>query len=237
VPEVFSQRTLEKFEDASASIPLRQLDRAFEEARIRLGKDPGGPDGARRVQFRRYVASIDQQNSKQLNQLGDVLGALIAEVAASKQDFLIKAAESDGFFFTNGVFRPAAATQSFTLMRIEDLARIDDCGKRLRLIANDHPKDAIAGAMELVESVCRTVLQLSGEKKVLSKKAALTDIANSTLHALGLAAAGASSAAVASLGELRNANDSFSPRHARLAIGTAVAFASFVAETFMEKQT
>jgi hypothetical protein len=41
VPKVFSRRTLEKFEDASASIVLRQIDRAFQDADIRLGEDPG----------------------------------------------------------------------------------------------------------------------------------------------------------------------------------------------------
>ena len=61
--KVFSAATLEVFEAASASIPIRPLDRAFERANIRLGRDPGGPDGARRAQFRRYVASVDQNDA------------------------------------------------------------------------------------------------------------------------------------------------------------------------------
>src|SRR5450755_3296283 len=107
VSKVFSRRTLGEFEAASASIPLRQLDRAFEGADIRLGEDPGGPVGARRMQFRRYIASVDQHDPQELNRLSDALGALIEEVAASKQDFLVKAAERDGFSFADGVFRPA----------------------------------------------------------------------------------------------------------------------------------
>jgi hypothetical protein len=106
VPKVFSRRTLGEFEDASASIPLRQLARAFEGAAIRRGEDPGGPDGVRRTQFRRYVA-VDQHDPQQLDRLGDALGALTEEVAASKKDFLVKGAERDGFFFEDGVFRPA----------------------------------------------------------------------------------------------------------------------------------
>jgi predicted lactoylglutathione lyase len=112
VPKVFSKQTLEKFEAASASIPLRPLDRAFDAAGFRPGKDPGGPEGARRAQFRRYIAGVDQRDSKQLDRLGRALGALIDEVAESKKEYLVKAAEGDGFTFADGVFRPAATASS-----------------------------------------------------------------------------------------------------------------------------
>jgi hypothetical protein len=233
VPKVFSPRTLGEFEAASASIPIRPLDRAFDGAGIRLGKDPGGPDGARRAQFRRYVASVDQRDSQQLDRLGTALGALIDEVAASKQDFLVKAAERDGFQFANGVFRPGeTAPSSFAVARVEDLASIDDRGRRLHLLANDSPKDAIGGAEELVESVCRTILRLIGEPTP-RKTADLVDIAKSTLTALELPQLGA---VVASIGELAKSKG-LSPRHARLAVGVAVACAGFIAETYMERGT
>ena len=70
VPKIFSRRTLGVFEDASASIPIRQIDRAFEGVDIRLGEDPGGPDGARRAQFRHYIVSVDQHDPQQLDRLG-----------------------------------------------------------------------------------------------------------------------------------------------------------------------
>jgi Abortive infection C-terminus len=261
VPKVFSRLTLGEFEDAFAAIPLRQIDRIFEAADIRLGEDPGGPGGERRTQFRRYVASVDQHDPQQLDRLGDALGALIEEVAASKQDFLVKAAERDGFLFADGAFRPAGtAPSSFAVTRVEDLAFIDDRGRRLHLLANDSPKDAIGGAKELVESVCRTVLRLIGEPAP-GKTADLVDIAKSTLKALELVPAGIDDAkkgaalvrrclqqlgaVVASLGELRNSYGSgygrdgkwigLSPRHARLAVGAAVTFAGFVAETYVER--
>jgi hypothetical protein len=168
VPKAFSPQTLEKFEAASASIPLRQLDRAFAGADIRLGKDPGGPDGTRRVQFRRYVASVDQRDPRQLDRLGAVLGALIDEVATSKQEYLVKAAERDGFSFAGGVFTPAGPT---------GLASIAESGKRLQLLADDSPEDAVAGAIRLVESVCRTALLGSGERKELSSRDARVVVA------------------------------------------------------------
>jgi hypothetical protein len=245
VPRAFSRRTLGEFEDASASIPLRQLDRAFAGAHIRLGRDPGGPDGSRRTQFRRYIASVDQHDPQQVERLGDALGALIAEVAASKQDFLVKAAERDAFVFADGVFRSAGtASGSFAVTRVADLASIDDRGRRLHLLANDRPKDAIGGATELVESACRTALRLIG-KPAPAKSADLVDIATSTLKALEPVAAGIDAkkgalvrscvrqlgAVVACLGELQS---DLSPRHARLAVDAAVAVARFVAETYVE---
>jgi uncharacterized glyoxalase superfamily protein PhnB len=100
---------LRVFEDASASIPIRQLERAFEGAGIRRGEDSGEGGGARRTEFRRYVAGVDQRDPRQRDRLGVALGALIAEVAESKQEFLVTAAERDGFLFADGVFRPSGA--------------------------------------------------------------------------------------------------------------------------------
>jgi hypothetical protein len=244
--KAFSQRTLAKFEDASASVPLRALDRVFKNAGISLGKDAGPPDGQRRVQFRRYVASINQRNSQERNRLGDALGALIEEVAASKVDFLVKAAERDGFVFADGVFRAAvAARRTFAVTRVEDFALINERGKLLNLLADEFPKDAIAGAVELLESVCRATLRLIG-RRAPGKPAALVDISKSTVAALDLVRSGNDDAkkgadrvsrclqqlsvVVATLAELKGP----SPRHARLAIGAAVAFAGFVAETYAQ---
>jgi hypothetical protein len=261
VPKVFSRRTLGEFEDASASIPLRQIDRVFDGANIRLGEDPGGPGGDRRTQFRRYIASVDQHDPQQLDRLGDALGALIKEVAASKEEFLVMAAERDGFFFSDGAFRPAGTDpSSFAVTRAEDLTFIDDRGRRLHLLANDSPADAIGGAEELVESVCRTVLRLIGEP-ALGKEADLVDIVKSTLKTLELVPASIDDArkggalvrrclqqlgaVVASLGELQNLYASghgrdgkwkgLSPRHARLAVSAAVTLSGFVAETYVEQ--
>jgi hypothetical protein len=249
VPKVFSRGTLGKFEDASAGIPLRRLDRAFAGAEIRMGEDPGGPQGSRRTQFRRYVAGVDQRKPQQLERLGDALGALIAEVAASKVDFLVKAAQSDGFVFADGVFRPAGtAAGSFGVTRPEELASLDDRAKRLQLLAITRPRDAIAGAKELVASVCATVLRLL-DGPASQTAADVAGIAEATLAALEPASARSDnaiadataggdlirgclqhlSAVVASLSER-----GLSTRHAQLAVGAAVTLAGFVAETYLE---
>lgn len=244
VPKVFSKQTLEKFEAASASIPLRQLVRAFEAAAIRPGKDPGGLEGARKVQFRRYIAGVDQRDAQQLDRLGDALGALIAEVAGSKEAFLVQAAERDGFSFVDGAFRPADTTPSaFAVSRVEDLASIDDRGRRLDVLADDDPADAIGGAKELVESVCRTVL-VALDAPSPPKTADLAGIVKATVGAFDRAAAGKGNAkevativggCLQQLGEIVASLDGLrSPTagHARLAAGLAVSFARFVADAY-----
>jgi hypothetical protein len=246
VSKVFSAATLGKFEDASASIPLRQIDRAFEGASIRIGEDSGGGvGGSRRTHFRRYVAGVDQHDPQQQHLLGAALGALIAEVAASKEEFLVKAAERDGFFFADGVFRPAGrARGSFAVTRVEDLASIGERTKQLQLLANESPKDAVAGANDLVESVCRTVLRTLGEPAP-GKRANLVDVAKATLDNLELVPAAVDDAkkrvalvrrcleqlvaVAAALGEWKG----LSSRHARLVVDAAGAFARFVAEPYV----
>jgi hypothetical protein len=120
------------------------------------------------------------------------------------------------------------------------LASIDDRGRRLYLLANDNHKDAIAGAKELVESVCRTLLRLIGEPAP-GKTTDLVDIAKSAIEALEPLPAGIDGrnlqqlvVLVARLGEMRTKG--LSPRHARLAAGAAATFAGFVAETYVETQ-
>jgi len=82
---------------------------------------------------------------------------MIDEVATSKQDFLVKAAESDGFGFANGVFRPARKS--------------------------DDRNSAIRDAEVQLESACRTILQLIAAPLPV-KNAGLVAVVNSTLEAL-----------------------------------------------------
>jgi hypothetical protein len=261
VARIFRPETLGKFEDASASIPLRQLDRAFARVGIFLGKDPAGSDGTggtRRTQFRRYVAGVDQQDPQQLARLGEALGALVDEAATSKQEFLVHAAERDGFVFANGTFRLPSGPRSFAVAHVEDFALIDEHGRRLRVLAESSPTEAVVGAVALVESVSRTVLHGLSEPAP-AKKANLADVVKRTLKALELAAGKNDpksaaltrkcleqlTAVVATVGELRDAYASghgrgvkakdLLPHHARLAAGAAVTIAAFIAGAFAER--
>ena len=256
---VFSAQTLAKFEDASASIPLRALDRAFTRADLHATGDPGGElGGARRIQFRRYVDAVDQRDPQQLNRFGDALGALIGEVATSKQNFLVSAAEQDGFVFAGGVFRPASLPASFSLTSAGEFARIDDYSRRLHIAANDRPHEALEGARELCESVCRMVLHGSG-KPIPQISTDLAAIVDATLDAFESGATDDAdlhtfavvrnsvvglAAVVSGVDELRSSAADprhgveprhVTARHARLAVGAAITLARFIIEGYQER--
>jgi hypothetical protein len=244
VPKVFSPQTLEKFEAAAASVPLRPLIRAFENTGIRMGQDPGGPEGARRGQFRRYIAGVDQHDAQQRGRLAEALGALIAEVAISKQEYLVKAAESDGFVFADGVFLAADdAPRSFAIARVEDFTTVVESCRQLKLLAADSPRDAIAAAREIAESLCRTILSLLG-KPPPRKTATLVDIADAALDGLDVPSSTSGDAKkdatltgnylrqnVALIAGLRSP----SARSANLAIDATGTFAAFVIDADAER--
>ncbi|MEO7202551.1 MAG: hypothetical protein ABI431_06950 [Candidatus Tumulicola sp.] len=211
----FSKETLSKFADACASIPLRPLDRAFERAGIRPGKTDDDSGGARRTQFRRYLAGVDRNDERQLQQLGDALGALIDEVADSKKAFLIGSAERDGFSLTDGTFRVAVTdASSFALTSLDDAAAIDDRIRRLRVLAGELPGDAVAGSRQLVESAGRIAGDGIGGK---NKTAAVVRVGLRNLAQL-----------IDSLDDLADAK--LTAAQARLAVDAAAALVWFVAD-------
>jgi hypothetical protein len=214
----FSKETLSKFADACASVPLRPLDRAFERAGIRPGKTGDDSGGARRTQFRRYLAGIDRNDERQLQQLGDALGALIDEVADSKKAFLIDAAERDGFSFVDGAFRTAVTdAKSFALTSLDDSASIDDRVRRLNVLAGERPGDAIAGSRQLIESAGR----IAGDGYGVSgsnKTAAVVRVGLRNMAQL--------------IDSLDGVEDSkLTATHARLAVDAATAVVRFAAAT------
>lgn len=261
----FSARTLGQFEDLCSGLVLRDIDRVFGDSGIPLSDESTvGSGGQRRTRFRAYLASVDQRDFAAVQRLAEALGWLLEIIErGNPEEFetLRRAAERDGFAYKDGRLRPTRlAVAPFAAVEEDDLRKIGDQAVRLHALAIDRPADAIGGAKELVESVCKTVLRLSGATvpgrgadfmevvkaamKVLdlvpadvdeAKKGA--DIVRKSLQQLG--------ALVASLGELRNLYGSghgrdgkwkgLGPRHARLAVGSAITVAEFIAETHLER--
>jgi hypothetical protein len=200
----FSDETLSKFADACASIPLRPLDRAFDRAGIRAGATGDDSGGSRRTRFRQYLSTIDQRNSRQLQQLGDALGALIDEAADSKKEFLIRAAENDGFTYKDGAFCVARVSKnSFAIRTADQLTSAGDLGRRLEALIGRKPKEAIGGAKELA----RSVLELASPVPAPTRR---------YLEELAL---------------ILESIDGDTPAYARLVVTTATALATFIAET------
>jgi hypothetical protein len=200
----FGKETLSKFADACASIPLRPLDRAFDRTGIRAGVTNDDSGGARRIRFRQYLSTIDQRDARQLQQLGDALGALIDEVADSKKEFLIRAAENDGFSYKDGAFCVARVSRnSFAIRTADQLTSAGDLGRRLEALIGRKPKEAIGGAKELARSVVELAAPAPTPTHRYLKELAL----------------------------ILESIDGDTPACARLVVATATALAAFIAET------
>ena len=121
---------------------------------------------------------------------------------------------------------------------------------------NKNPTEAIGKAKEYIETCCKSILE--SKKIEVDTKWDINDLAKETLSALSLvpesvnnsdkcannikAILGNLRAITSNIGELRNGYGSghgksknfrsLEPRHARLAVNTAIAFVSFVWETY-----
>jgi hypothetical protein len=260
----FSARTLGEFEDVCAGIIVREIDRVFQGAGITVGNAVGFVGGQRRTLFQDYVAGVDQSNPRDVVKLANALSWIMADLEHGQPDTfarLRRTVERDGFAYADGKLRAArGAVAPFSAVTVEDLRTLGDQAVRLHTLANERPPEAIGGAKELVESVCKTVLRLSGAP-VPGKDAGLVEVAKAAMKALDLVPADVDEAkkgadlvrrclqqlgaVVASLGELRNLYGSghgrdgnwkgLGPRHARLSVGAAITVAEFVAETYLER--
>jgi hypothetical protein len=260
----FSSRTLTEFEDACSGLFLAIIDRAFEGAEISLGQSPKAGGGERRTRFRDYVASVDQRNVREVAKLADALGYILTRLesdddAKLRFETLKRGTERDGFAYADGRLQ-AKSLLIAPVAEIDDLRHLSDDAMRLYSLAMEHPAEAIGRAKDLLESVCKTVLRLSGGPDP-AKGADLVEVAKAAMKALDLVPAGVTDAkkgadivrrclqqlgaVVASLGDLRNAYGSghgrdgkwkgLGPRHARLAVGAAVTVADFLVETYLER--
>ena len=171
--------------------------------------------------------------------------------------------EKDGFHYSGGKLTPVLKHQG--LQEISEAATTFDAPElhrqiqRLQNAVEEDPALAIGTAKELVETTCKTILDARGIQ--YSEDDDLTKLVKQARKALGLipeniphAAKGAESIRrlLSNLGgiaqgmcELRNLygtghgkagkTKGLSPRHARLAVGTAVTLATFLFETHLER--
>lgn len=262
-----STRTFRKFADAVSGFSVvGAIDDNFESAGLPLGIPIGEVSGARRTRFRSYTDQIDQNDPRELLKLCEALSSILSDLEPLETngtfDALVKALQQDGFRHSEGHLtadRPPLI--GFAVSGVEDLDNLRSRLDRLAALVDEHPTEAIGGAKELVESVCKTVLRLSGEPEPRGT-ADLVELAKAAMKVLDLVPVevdqskkGAEivrrclqqlGAVVSSLGELRNLYGSghgkdgkwrgLGPRHARLAVSSATAVAAFLAETFIERR-
>lgn len=171
--------------------------------------------------------------------------------------------ERDGFHYENGRLNRVGGKHSIEQIKAAagavDLPELQRQIQRLQTSIDSDPALAIGTAKELVETVCRTVLEQRGV--TTSEDLDVVSLVKEARKALGLIPDSIPSAArgaeairrllsnlgnvAQGLAELRNlygtghgksgASKGLGPRHARLAVGAASTLATFLLETHAER--
>ena len=253
---------------------LREIETEFDSADVPCDDNYDPPvGGQRRSLVEQYYHAVDWSKWSDVRKVLTVYENVLAnledqaengtEWAANTFKSLKKWIERDGFRYENGKLNPvgkhhglehiADAVVSF------DLPELHRQIQRMQSAVEDDPGLAIGTAKELVESVCKTIL----EQRNISfpDDADIGQLVKQARKALGLitesipnSAKGAESIrrllsnlgnVAQGLGELRNLYGTghgkgggargLSPRHARLAVGSAATLATFLFETHMER--
>lgn len=269
MPDLISKATRNRFREALVDSVLRHIEMIFDEAGLTpdLGFDPG-LGGARRTLVEQYYANTDFESRTDVAKILTAYAEVILWLRKIGNDDvaydLITRMANDGFEYADGsVTRRwtdhaplASDVRVYATMRSlpEPNAQID----RLLGSIDDDPSLAVGTAKELVETVCKTILdernivvgdedmgkiiravtqELRLDPSSVSQNRKGSETIRRTLANLGQVAQG--------IAELRNLygtghgragrTSAIKPRHARLAVGAATTLALFLLETHVEQ--
>jgi hypothetical protein len=277
--ELISVKTRIRFREYFVRIPLGAIKDAFRAAGIPCSSEHRPQEsGQRRSLVEQYYHSLDfsqwEDVKRALSVYEQVLEDLAAQAkgvsdeearwAAREQPKLLQSLEQDGFRLKDGRFVadrdivPVVDLQS--AISTLDAPELTRQIARLRDSVNDDPGLAVGTAKEMLETICKTILEDSGvdvdpgwdvpallkEARGILKllpadipsSAKGADIIKRLLSSLGQIGVG--------LSELRNLYGSghgrsgktkgLSPRHARLAVGAVSTLILFLFDTYQERK-
>ena len=270
--DLISKATRNAFRESLTWFTLSQIEMIFDGAGLspKLDYDPGF-SGQRRTLVEQYYAGIDFRSSSDIDQLLSAYGELMLQMRgsdeseSSRKEELLQRMERDGYSYQGGRFIPQPSKRQQPLIATirEYAAALDLEGlqsqiQRLAQAAENDPSLAVGTAKELVETICKTILEkrdvstndqeLPKLVRATAKELALlpdaipdnakgSDVIRRLLSNLNQVAQG--------LAELRNLYGTghgragrvkgIQPRHARLAVGAATTLATFLLETHLER--
>ena len=266
--DLISKATRNAFREILVGSSLREIETIFDGAGLspKLDHDPS-VSGQRRTLVERYYADIDFRSPSDIDQLLSAYGELVLQMGGSDEPLckdLLQRMEQDGYSYRAGSFiqlpnrqQPLVATiQSYAVAL--DLEGLQSQIHRLTQAAENDPPLAVGTAKEMVETICKTILEKRGvstDDKELPKlvratakelallpetvpdKAKGSEVIRRLLSNLNQVAQG--------MAELRNLYGTghgragrvkgIQPRHARLAVGAATTLATFLLETHLER--
>lgn len=272
--DLISKKARTELREYFVGTSLREIGTEFDSADVPFDENyVPNVSGQRRALVEQYYHAVDWSRWADVRKVLSVYENVLAgleEQAENGQEWasrsfasLKKWIERDGFKYESGKLDPVgkhhALEQISDAVSAFDLPELHRQIQRMQSAVEDDPGLAIGTAKELVESVCKTILE---QRQIpFAEDADVGQLVKEVRKALGLitesipnSAKGAESIrrllsnlgnVAQGLGELRNlygtghgkggAVKGLGPRHARLAVGTAATLSTFLFETHIER--
>ena len=268
--DLISKRTRNEFRETLVAFVLREIEMFFEGAGLSKNEDYVPPvAGARRSLVEQYYVVVDFSSPSDIKKLLSVYGEIVISlerngVNESTRDNLLRLMKRDGYDFDGDTFVPLPSKQQPLVDTIRslaasfDLPALRDEIDRLTRAADEDPALAVGTAKEMVETICKTILQ---DREVPHQGEDLPQLVRITAKELSLVPENIPDHAKGSevirrmlsslnqisqgIAELRNLYGTghgregrftgIQPRHAKLAIGAAATLGTFLMETHLER--
>ena len=259
---LIGRKVLNEFREFLFGWKVREIDDEFSASAITRSEPTIPVIGERRTRVEEYYASLDLTDQRDADRLLSVFENILIRAYDTDEESainLVRWLQKDGYEFEGhrlrsrggyvGRYLAAKASGMDAQMLHSYIQRLDDA-------VEDDPALAIGAAKELIESVCRTILDELHRPVI--KNADLGELVKATTKCLKLApsdipeaAKGAElvkktlhnlAAIVGNVAELRNLYGTghgkngkakgLEPRHARLVAGSASTLATFLWDNF-----
>lgn len=272
--DLISKKSRNELREYFVETTLREISTEFDSADVPIDEDYiPNVSGQRRSLVEQYYHSVDWSRWADVRKVLTVYENVLARLEdyeENGQEYtrkyfkpLLRCIERDGFKYEHGKLNPVGKHHG--LEHIQDTVNSFDLPElhrqiqRIQIAIEDDAGLAIGTAKELVESVCKTILEQ--RQITFEDDADIGKLVKESRKALGLipesipnSAKGADSIrrllsnlgnVAQGLGELRNlygtghgrggATKGLSARHARLAVGAAATLSTFLFETHLER--
>ena len=266
--DLIGKATRNAFREALVSFVLRDIDIFFEGAGLFPDEDHDPQiQGDRRTLVEQYYSNIDFRSQSDVQKLIFAYREILFQVDRHDEETaqdLLRLMKTDGYEFDGENFVRVSGNQPPLVETIQALASSLDLDgliieiSRLERAADEDPSLAVGTAKEMVETVCKTIMQdrtgssptedLPSLFRAVAKELSLlpddipanargSDVMRRLLSNLNQVAQG--------MAELRNLYGTghgrdgrfigIKPRHARLAVGAATTLSVFLLETHLER--
>lgn len=270
--DLIGKATRNEFREALVGFVLRDIEMFFEGAGLHCNEGYDPPvSGARRSLVEQFYECIDFSSPSDIKKLLVAYGEIILGLNQSgfseaTKDKLLRLMKRDGYEFDGENFIALPRKQQPPIEAIRSMISASDLPglhaeiDRLAHATEDDPSLAVGTAKEMIETICKTILDdrgLSSQGKDLPQlvrtvarelallpenipdRAKGSEVIKRMLSNLNQVSQG--------IAELRNLYGTghgrdgrfvgLKPRHARLAVGAAATLGSFLLETHLDRPT